>query len=81
MGLWRILEARFSTTESPWEHPTIGLGIQNFVNFFKLKFPEKKTEKKKRLISETEKIWAFLLRGKIWDTWVYADNKVVSSSS
>ena len=46
MGLWRNLEARFATTETPWEHPTIGLGIQNFVNFFKPKIPEKKIEKK-----------------------------------
>ena len=42
MELWRNLEARFATTESPWEHPIIGLGIQNFVIFFKTKFPEKK---------------------------------------
>ena len=77
MGLWRNWEARFATSESPWEDPTIGLGIQNFANFFKPTFPEKK----KRLISEIKRIWAFILRGKIWDTWVYADNKVVSSSS
>ena len=80
MGLWRNLEARFATTETPWEHPTIGLGIQNFVNFLNLRFPKKKL-KKKRLFSETKRVWAFILRGKIWDAWVYADNKVVSSSS
>ena len=45
MGLSRNLEARFATTVSHWEHPTIGLGIQNFVNFFTPKFPEKKIEK------------------------------------
>ena len=78
MGLWKHLEARFATTESPWEHATIGLGIQNFV-FFKPKFPEKKW--KKCLISATKRIWAFILRGKIWDTWVYAENKILSSSS
>ena len=49
MGLWRNLGARFATTESPWEHPTIGVGIQKFVNFFKPKFPEK--EKKKNVLS------------------------------
>ena len=46
MGLWRNLDGRFATTESPRDHPTIGLGIQNFVNFFKPKIPEKKIEKK-----------------------------------
>ena len=55
MGLWRNLDGRFATTESPRDHPTIGLGIQNFVNFFKPKIPEKKIEKK-RLISETKRI-------------------------
>ena len=44
MGLWRNLEARFATSESPWEHPTVG--SQNFLNFFKTKFTEKKKLKK-----------------------------------
>ena len=51
MALWRILEARFATTESPWEHPTIGLGIQNF---FKPKFPEKNRKKTSYLGNYTD---------------------------